>query len=309
MAAVEIRPFGDEHLDGAAALLAERHTAHRLIEPLLPAVDDFRAQVESEWDVEGAGGAVAFDGDEVVGYLVGRHRDDAIGPYIWSHVAGHAVREPEFVRDLYAVAADRWVAEGLTRHFVFVPATRDLIEPWFRLSFGASAALAMRETGPEIAPDSGVTVRLSTPADLEPTAALDRLLPEHLQRAPSFSGLPLAEPAEFVADWRNIWDEEENTHFVAERDGRIVGHALLYRRPADLRVPANCIDLADCATEPDIRGSGVGLALTAHVLTWAHENGYPTMITDWRMTNLLASRYWPRRGFREVFLRLYRSIP
>ena len=33
------------------------------------------------------------------------------------------------------------------------------------------------------------------------------------------------------------------------------------------------------------------------------------MTTDWRMTNLLASRYWPRRGFRETFLRLYRSIP
>ena len=42
---------------------------------------------------------------------------------------------------------------------------------------------------------------------------------------------------------------------------------------------------------------------------FARDNGIPTMITDWRMTNLLASRFWPRRGFRETFLRLYRSIP
>jgi hypothetical protein len=27
------------------------------------------------------------------------------------------------------------------------------------------------------------------------------------------------------------------------------------------------------------------------------------------MTNLLASRFWPARGFRPTFLRLYRSIP
>jgi hypothetical protein len=27
------------------------------------------------------------------------------------------------------------------------------------------------------------------------------------------------------------------------------------------------------------------------------------------VTNLLASRYWPRRGFRDSVLRLYRSIP
>ncbi len=310
MAAVEILPLADEHLDGAAVLLAQRHTAHRMIEPLLPAVDDYRPHIESEWDAEGAGGAVALAAGEVVGYLVGRRREDAIGPYLWSHVAGHAVREPELVRDLYAVAADQWVEKGLTRHFVFAPATREPIEPWFRLSFGASAALAMRETEPAIdVSDSDIVVRPSTPDDLEAAAALDRLLSDHLRRTPSFSGLPLAEPAEFVGDWSNTWDEEEFTHFVAERDGRIVGHALLYRRPADLRVPADSIDLANALTEPELRGSGIGLALAEHVLAWAHENGYPTMITDWRMTNLLAARYWPKRGFRETFLRLYRSIP
>ena len=79
------------------------------------------------------------------------------------------------------------------------------------------------------------------------------------------------------------------------------------RRPA--RAAATSIDLANALTEPGARGSGAGVALTEHALGWAHEHGYTTMITDWRMTNLLASRFWPRRGFRETFLRLYRSIP
>jgi len=35
----------------------------------------------------------------------------------------------------------------------------------------------------------------------------------------------------------------------------------------------------------------------------------PVMTTDWRVTNLWASRFWPKRGFRTAFLRLYRSIP
>lgn len=100
-----------------------------------------------------------------------------------------------------------------------------------------------------------------------------------------------------------------STHFVAERDGRVVGHSLLYKRPADLRVPKDSIDLANAATLPELRGAGVGRALTAHVIAWAYEAGYPTMITDWRMTNMLASRFWPKRGFRTTFLRLYRSIP
>jgi hypothetical protein len=33
------------------------------------------------------------------------------------------------------------------------------------------------------------------------------------------------------------------------------------------------------------------------------------MVTAWRETNLLSSRFWPARGFRRSFLRLYRSIP
>jgi hypothetical protein len=49
--------------------------------------------------------------------------------------------------------------------------------------------------------------------------------------------------------------------------------------------------------------------MTTHVLAWAYAAGIPTMVTDWRMTNLLASRFWPKRGFRTTFLRLYRSIP
>ena len=41
----------------------------------------------------------------------------------------------------------------------------------------------------------------------------------------------------------------------------------------------------------------------------ARERGYPTIVVDWRVTNLLSSRFWPGRGFRTTFLRLYRSIP
>jgi GNAT superfamily N-acetyltransferase len=62
------------------------------------------------------------------------------------------------------------------------------------------------------------------------------------------------------------------------------------------------------ATLPEVRGRGVGRALTAACMAWAHEAGYTTMVTDWRATNLLASRFWPPR-FDPAFLRLYRSIP
>ena len=308
-AMLEIVEFADEHLDAAAELLAERHARHREAEPLLPEDVDFRAQIESEWRTDGASGVFASRGGEAVGYLFGRPQT-ALG-WFTVGIGGHALRgEAEQVRDLYAAAAAPWVDAGHTVHAAFVPATDDaLLDAWFRLGFGASAALATRTTAAEPPFDAGVALRRGTPADLDVAAHLDRVLSEAMVPSPSFSNVRLQSKPESLEEWRGAWDDPENVHFVAERDGAVVGQILLWKRPPDLRVPADSIDLANAATFPNGRGSGVGRALFAHVLTWAHENGYPTMVTDWRMTNLLASRFWPRRGFRETFLRLNRAIP
>jgi GNAT superfamily N-acetyltransferase len=305
---VEIVPFADEHVEGAAALLAQRHAAHRVAEPLLPDRSDFAAQIETER--ENASGAVAFEGGSVVGFLLGQRRENFMGPHLWSHVAGHAARDPELVRDLYAVAAQRWVEEGYSRHFVFAPShDSGLIDAWFRLSFGASAVLAIRETGPEEALDGNVEIRHGTRDDYPEAARLELEMSRSMQPSPSFSGIELPTLEELLRDEWLEGDDSEIELFLAERDGRVVGQFLLYRRPPDLRVPDGSIDLAQASTEPEARGAGVGRALTAHVIRWAYENDHPTMTTDWRTTNLLASRFWPKRGFRPVFLRLYRSIP
>jgi GNAT superfamily N-acetyltransferase len=131
---------------------------------------------------------------------------------------------------------------------------------------------------------------------------------ESMRRSPSFSKLQFHTPQEVEAEWRED-DFSRSELFVAERDGSVVGHLLLYRRPPDLRVPQDAIDLGQASTFPEARGTGVGRALTAHALRWAHEHGHTTLTTDWRMTNLLALRLWPRRGFRTTFVRLHRVIP
>jgi GNAT superfamily N-acetyltransferase len=318
MPSLELRPFSDELLGAAGALLARRHRAHRAVEPLLPARYEDRAVAEAAvaalWREPGASGAAALRGGELAGYLVGRPADYGNRGLRWILVplAGHAVAEPELVRDLYATAAERWVDEGLERHGAFVPACdRELADAWFRLTFGAQATLALRETEPAPPPPApdGVAIRPSSPGDLDVTVGFDRLLYEYLQKAPSFSGLAVPDDAALAEEWRDTWQDERFVHFVAEREDRVVGHALLYTRPPELHIPERSIDLAHAATVPDVRGSGVGLALAAHVLGWARAQGYEAMTTDWRLTNLLASRFWPRRGFRPTFLRLYRALP
>jgi ribosomal protein S18 acetylase RimI-like enzyme len=304
-----VEPFSEEHLDAAAALLTERHERHREAEPLLPAGVDFRAELEAVWRQKGASGAVAVAGGRLVGYLIGAPRENPVwGANVWVELAGHAVQEAEVARDLYAAAAAAWVEEGRTRHFVIVPATdAPLVDAWFRLSFGQQHAFGLREL-PEVTgfPED---VREATEQDMDALVALAPLLADHQALAPVFG------PGRVDWDEDELRDEiRETVQLVAERDGRPVG--AFYVTPVErspmhvgLARPDSAAFLSWAAIAPEARGSGIGVALTEASFAWARSRGYEVMVTDWRVTNLLASRFWPRRGFRTTFLRLYRSVP
>lgn len=314
MQALRLRPFSDEHLDAAAELLAERHRRHRAAEPLLPELTDFRGEIETAWRAEGASGAAAFRDETLVGYLIGAPRDDPIwGPNVWVELAGHAAVDGEVVRDLYGLAGARWAEEGWTRQYALVPATdAPLLEAWFRLSFGAQHALGIRDVPEGAAYGNGV--REATGTDLERLVELAPLLGAHQAGAPVFGAARDWTEEELRQEIGEDLAKPEVGNLVAELDGRIVANFVVV--PAEvssmhsgLARPDNAAFLGFAITAPEARGSGAGVALTEGCLAWAREHGYETIVTDWRVTNLLSSRFWPRRGFRESFLRLYRSIP
>ncbi len=314
MPGLEIQPFSEEHLDAAGELLAERHRRHREAEPLLTEPADYRAEVEALWRGDEASGAVAQRDGRVVGYLLGIRKDDRVwGQNVWVDPAGHAVDEAEDLRDLYAAAATRWVDEGRTRHYAVTPASdTPLLHAWYRLSFGQQQALAIREVPDATMPEN---VRLAEERDIEPLVELGPLLPDHQGGSPVFAGWRSLETEEELR--QEVIDDLANPEFglfVAEQDGRIVGGfelvpTALSPMHASLAQVEGAALLSWAVTRPEVRGSGAGMALTEACFAWAREHGYEVMVTDWRVTNLLSSRFWPRRGFRETFLRLYRSIP
>jgi ribosomal protein S18 acetylase RimI-like enzyme len=314
MPGLEIHPFAEEDLDGAAALLAERHRRHREAEPLLGDGHDYRAEIEALWNTNGASGAAAARGGRLVGYLLGvRHDDARWGPNVWVDPAGYAVEEAEDVRDLYRAAAARWFEEGRTRQYVITPATdAEALDAWHRLSFGHQHAMGIREVPDVPWPDG---VRRADGTDIDDLIDLSPLLVAYQAEAPVFGiGLPREDPDELRAELLGDLANREIGNLVAEQDGRIVGAFQLVpvelsSTHAGLARPGGAVLLSWAATRPEVRGGGVGVALTQASFAWAREQGYETMVTDWRETNLLSSRFWPRRGFRRSFLRLYRSIP
>ena len=298
MASLEIHPLSGLR-DEAANLLAERYARQRAAEPLLPDVGHFEAQLPEE-------GHVATRAGEVVAYLAGavdRTSEMARWPF-----AGHAAREPEALRDLFAFQTREL---GVSRFMLTVPATDPaLIDVWFRLAFGCQAVWAVREVGPADPVEFGGSIRRATPDDLEAIVDFDQLLYDHQVTAPSFSEFSAPPRDELRAEASEIWADDTYIPFLAEIGGEAVGMLGLYRRPeGDLRVPSSNIDLSFAVTRDEVRGSGAGVALTAFALRWAHEHGFRSMTVDWRSVNLLSSRFWPRRGFRPQYLRLYRAVP
>jgi len=316
-----IVPFADEHLDGGALLLAERHRAHRLAEPGLDpryeAPGAAREELGALLRVDGASGVAGLIDGDVAGFVVGTPRDASWGPNMWVEPAGHAVTDAELVRDLYATAAERWVADGLALHYAMVPASdRALVDAWFRLGFGHQQVYAIRETPPATerteAPP-GLVVRLARLEDLDALARLDVALPAHQALSPVFSrrALPTVEDAR--AEYEADFDDPRFATFVVEREGEVIGSAIacaieLSSDHKSLALPPGAGFLGFASVMPEARGRGAGRVLGEAVLEWARETEREWVVTDWRMTNLLSSRAWPRLGFRPTYYRLHRAI-
>lgn len=317
-----IRPLGEGDLDAAAALLAARHRRHRATEPLLdPAFEDpgaARATIADLLGGDRAAGVAMWRDGALVGYLVGVSKDDSVwGGNVWVEAAGHAVAEPSVVRDLYAAIAGEWVAAGRSNHHVLVPASdAGLVDAWFTLDFGQQHVHAVREVPDRsfgVVPRSELVVRGATRDDLDPLVELERVLPVHLRGSPVFSRLAPSEPAEVRAELEEELGGTAFTYWVAEHEGRVVGSATgcsLEVSPGHQgpNRPRGAAFLAYAAVLPDARGLGAGKALGETVLAWARDEGYASVATDWRSTNLEADRAWRAMGFRPTFRRLHRAI-
>lgn len=190
-----------------------------------------------------------------------------------------------------------------------------LVDAWFNVGFGMQQVHAIRELTDEPPPENGsIQVGVAEERDLDGLVELAPMLAAHQRLSPVFGGLPEEDPAEIRAELMEELSKPEVANLVAEIDDRVVGNFFvcpleMSSMHVGLGRPEAASFLGFAVTHPDVRGSGAGLALTERSFRWARERGYDLMVTDWRATNLLSSRFWLARGFRPTFYRLYRSIP
>ncbi len=319
---VTLLPFREELLADAAVLLARRHRRDRLLTPLLPErfEDPVSARValEAVWRHPRTSGAAAFLGERLLGFLIGDTVFDQLrGRCAWTWFAGHALDDgvdPELYRDLYAAAAPAWLEQGCFDHYVQTPAAdHTALDAWFTLGFGHEQAYGLRslEQVEPVAEKLPFEIRRATLADRDIFDGVHDLIMRHQSGSPVWAIIPPESAAEIREGYAEILQEEGWLIWLALGEGRVLGFQAYNTEkagPDNLLIPDDCIELSVGATRPEVRGQGIGRALTARSLADARSRGFRCCVTDWRMTNLLSSRFWPRQGFRPAMYRLARRI-
>jgi ribosomal protein S18 acetylase RimI-like enzyme len=253
-------------------------------------------------------GAEALRDGARVAHLVGRLGEArSRGKHAWVGLADHSLapgEDPGLLAEVYAAAGAPWVEDGYLTHIVEVPADGPLPQLFFALGFGQEQVHAsgpVRREEPSTPADA--TIRRASPADIELLLDVVGTIGEHQVGPPVWSGLKAPTREDLRDDWVEFLEDETAVILVAERDGAALGYAAF--TPSEL---AGVAQLPVAGTRPDARGGGIGVALVEHALHEAQRAGFETVELDWRATNLLASRFWPRRGFRPTRLRLRRDV-
>ena len=97
--------------------------------------------------------------------------------------------------------------------------------------------------------------------------------------------------------------DDEDAHFVAEVDDRVVGALDAFRRPdgspGSMRIPGRTAEFGVGVLEA-WRGHGVGTALLAAVESWALGEGLEALVLEVAEENTAAARLYARAGYRPV---------
>jgi GNAT superfamily N-acetyltransferase len=319
----EIVPLVENMIPEAGKLLAQRHKRDRARQPLLPArfEDPMVATraVQVLWQKKFKSGHAAFRDGKMIAYLLGDYTVQPWGRCGYVHLPGYALAEGESVaaiQDLYALVGEDWVRKGIFSHGLYVSAAEaHVIEALFALGFGkerVDALLDLRTlTIPEVEEPAGTAIRRAGKGDNAHLAGLSEVIFHALADPPYWHPTVPEEWEELYEGWGELADEKDWTVWMALEKGQAlgtVGFTPQVEADTDMLASPRTVYLSVAATKPQARGRGVSTALTWRGLEQARKDGFDICYTNWISPNLLASRFWPRYGFRDVAYRLSKGV-
>lgn len=257
----------------------------------------------------------AYVDNEMAGYMLAQVKYDELrGRHAWIPYEGVAVKggvSVELIRQLYAEVSSLWLSYGCFTHYAVLPAGQDgYVNAFQKLSFGFEQAHGILDIDKYQEFDNvrNGNVRTGTKEDRDIVAAMSDIIASFQSNAPVYA---IALP-EYIQDirrgYKGIVDDEEALLLIAEMNGTAAGFQAYWPCTLDLMIPERAIELSVAGTLPSFMGRGIGKNLMNEAVRILKERDYRYIITDWRITNLASSSFWPSCGFMPIYHRMQRTL-
>lgn len=327
----EIKSFTEEMIPEAGILLAQRHKRNRANLPLLPArFEDSQIAVKAVqalWQKKFKNGYAAFRDGKMTAYLLGEFTIQSWGRCGYVYLPGYALADGESlmtIQDLYCLLGEDWVKKGIFSHSLYISAAdTDIIDAFFALGFGKERVDALMDIRtmnfPEVEEPTGIAIRLAGAGDNHHLGGLSDVIFRSLANAPYWHPTVPEDWEELREGWSELADDKEWTVWLAlEKDQRsnpavdealgTVGFCPEEETDTSMLVSPRTMYLSIAATKLKARGRGISTTLTLRGLAQTQKDGFEICYTNWISSNLPASRFWPRFGFKDAAYRLSKRI-
>jgi len=316
-----IREFQENDVNKAASILAARHRRERIEYPSLnQAFEDVQLleNIIKEQLAEPLSIAiVAYEGDELLGFLISQIKTGKVfGRCAWIAYEGLGIADgvdTSLYRNLYADISKRWLELGCLKHYVIVPAGRDdVLNAWLMSSFSYEQVFGINTLEIEF-DDQNLDIEIISAkskhkADLE---SISDTIMSFQASSPTYAVALPEMFKELEKGYAGLVEDEEAHVLLAYENDKLLGFTCGYFEDdnrSNMMMPYRGFELGVAATNMMYQKKGVGTVLTKTLFNDALKKKYESSITDWRITNLKSSKFWPSMGYKPFAYRMVRTI-
>jgi GNAT superfamily N-acetyltransferase len=260
-------------------------------------------------------GYVAYLDNEMVAYLFARkiesryHGMMAYVPYI-----GLAIKEEtpiDVLRYLYKEASQLWLNNNCQYHSVFVPlADSKYKEAFFNLAFHIEqvhACLELDQYKPyEI--KEATPIRVANKHDQFLLGQMSSIISDYQVQSPVYLSIDQDMKEQRRKAFENLVNEDDVIVLIAGEDNQGLGYFEFEYLNQSLMIPDQSIELTVAGVFKEYRNNNVGKTLMNASVKYLIDQGFKYLMTDWKVSNLAASRFWPKCKFVPIAYRMVREI-
>lgn len=313
---IEIIKFNENHLEYVSELFIKNYVKAREIQNILPEkYEDKNNIFPMLYEIHKKSiGVVAFDNNEMIGYLIGlpipNFKGSQRGVYCpeWSH-AVICNEKSEVYQKLYEEASNLWVGNGCLNHAISVMAhDEEVMNILSWNGFGLHVVDAVRDlkllSG---SINNDIEIRQYNKDDIDEVIHLLLEYKKYMVSSPIYLPLMQVENAENINQWL---ENPNNTLWLGIKSGNIIAMMeVSYKKSNDAQILSDkdTVSIGITYTKDNFRGQGLTKALLQNVMKEASLMGYKRCAVVFESQNSSGRNFW-LKYFKPVCFSMVRKV-